>query len=289
MGRIAYVNGRYLGHGDAAVSIDDRGYQFADGVYEVIAVQGGRPVDVEPHFARLQRSLAALGIDWPVGRRALAMIVAEVIRRNRIAGSGMAYIQITRGVAPRGHAIPAGLRPSLVVTARPLPPFERAAARQGVAVITIPDLRWRRCDVKSIGLLANVLGKQQAVDAGAYEAWMVGADGTVTEGTSTNAWIVTRRGDLVTREAGPAILDGITRRVVLAIAAEQGIAIVERPFTVGEAKAAAEAFVTGTTTTLRPVVRIDDATIGGGGIGPLTERLLDRYAEHFVRPRAGRP
>jgi D-alanine transaminase len=282
MSRIAYVNGRYRLHADAVVHIEDRGYQFADGVYEVIAVQRGRLVDEEPHLSRLDRSLAELRIPWPISRRALRLVVAEVIRRNRILESGLVYIQITRGVAPRGHAFPAGIASALVVTARSLPRFDRNAARQGVAVITIPDTRWKRCDIKSVSLLPNVLGKQLAKEAGAFEAWMIDPDGAVTEGTSSNAWIVSGGGDLLTRQASSAILNGITRRAVLDIAADQGCRLVERPFTVAEAKSAEEAFLTSTTSVVKPVVRIDDTTIGNGRIGPLTEKLLELYAGHML-------
>jgi D-alanine transaminase len=213
-----------------------------------------------------------------MSRRALRLVVAEVIRRNRIIESGLVYIQITRGVAPRSHAFPAGAASSLVVTARSLPRFDRDAARRGVAVITIPDIRWKRCDIKSVSLLPNVLGKQLAKEAGAFEAWMIDSDGAVTEGTSSNAWIVSGSGDLLTRQASSAILSGITRRVVLDIAAGQGCRLVERPFTVAEARSAGEAFLTSTTSVVKPVVRIDDTMIGNGRIGPLTEKLLELYA-----------
>ena len=289
MGRIAYVNGRYLSRAQAVVPIEDRGYQLADGVYEVILVQRGRLVDAEPHLARLDRSLSELRIPWPLSPRALRVIVGEVIHRNRIVGSGQVYIQITRGVAPRSHAIPPGLTSTLVVTARALPPFDRTAARKGVAVITIPDIRWKRCDIKSIALLPNVLAKQRAIDAGAFEAWMVDGDGTITEGASSNAWIVTGGGDLITRQAGPAILSGITRRAVLDIVADYGMSVVERPFTVAEAKSAAEAFVTSTTSAVKPVVRIDETIIGNGEIGPLTDRLLGLYEGHMLAEGANHP
>ena len=282
MSRIAYVNGRYRVHADAVVHVEDRGYQFADGVYEVIAVQRGRMVDEEPHLSRLDRSLSELRIPWPMSRRALHVVLVQVIGRNRIIGSGLVYMQITRGVAPRSHAIPSATASSLVVTARSLPPFDRDLARRGVAVITIPDIRWKRCDIKTVSLLPNVLGKQQAIDAGAFDAWMIDSDGAVTEGTASNAWIVSADGELITRQPSSAILNGITRRAVFDIAANQGCRLVERPFTVAEAKSAAEAFQTSTTSVVKPVVRIDDTMIGDGKIGPLTERLLDLYAGHML-------
>jgi len=282
MSRIAYVNGRYRVHADAVVHVEDRGYQFADGVYEVIAVQRGRMVDEEPHLSRLDRSLSELRIPWPMSRRALHVVLVEVIGRNRIIDSGLVYVQITRGVAPRSHAIPSATVSSLVVTARSLPPFDRDLARRGVAVITIPDIRWKRCDIKTVSLLPNVLGKQRAIDAGAFDAWMIDSDGAVTEGTASNAWIVSAAGELITRQASSAILNGITRRAVLDIAADQSCRLVERPFTVAEAKSAAEAFQTSTTSVVKPVIRIDDTMIGDGNIGPLTERLLDLYAGHML-------
>ena len=281
MSRIAYVNGRYVPHLDAAVHIEDRGYQFADGVYEVIAVHDGRLVDEDGHLDRLARSLAALDMDWPMGRRPLRVVMGQLIRRNRLR-NGFLYLQVTRGVARRNHPFPAGVRSALVLTARHAPPFDLAAAARGVAVITVPDLRWARRDIKSVALLPNVLARQQAVEAGAYEAWMVDGDGLVTEGTASNAWIVTKDGTLVTRHVDTAILEGITRRAVADLAAAQGLAMVERPFTVAEAQAAAEAFVTGTTSLVKPVVRIDDAPVGDGQPGPLTTRLLAWYAQHMA-------
>ncbi len=281
MSRIAYVNGRYVPHLDAAVHIEDRGYQFADGVYEVIAVHAGALVDEDGHLDRLARSLKALHMAWPMARGPLRVIMRQVIRRNRI-DSGYLYMQVTRGVARRNHPFPSGVRSALVMTARHAPPFDAAAAGRGVDVITVPDLRWARRDIKSTALLPNVLARQQAVEAGAYEAWMVDGDGLVTEGTASNAWIVTADGTLVTRHVDTAILEGITRRAVADLAAAQGLRMVERPFTVTEAKAAAEAFVTGTTSLVKPVVRIDGTDVGDGRPGPLTTRLLAWYGEHMA-------
>ncbi|MCP5373535.1 MAG: D-amino-acid transaminase [Hyphomicrobiales bacterium] len=280
MSRIAYVNGQYVRHDGAAVHIEDRGYQFADGVYEVIAVHGGRLVDEEGHLDRLAFSLSELEIDWPVAPAALRVILRQVIRRNGVA-NGIVYIQVTRGVAPRDHAFPADTDSALVVTARRKKPLDRATAERGVSVITIPDIRWKRRDIKSISLLPNVLGKQQAVRAGAFEAWMYDAEDRISEGTSSNAWIVTAGGELVTRQADHAILNGITRRAVLRIAAEQGLTLVERPFTRDEVRQAREAFVTSTTSFVRPVIRMDGAAIGDGRAGELSLRLLDYYFDHM--------
>jgi D-alanine transaminase len=282
MSRIAYVNGRYLPHRAAAVHIEDRGYQFADGVYEVIAVRRGRLVDFERHLDRLGRSLTETRIAWPVARRALARIVDEVMRRNRVT-DGIVYIQATRGTARREHAFPPHARPSLVVMSRPAPVPNPQLLEEGVGVIVIPDERWARCDIKSVSLLPNVLGKQRAREAGAFEAWQVDREGFVTEGTSSNAWIVTRDGRLRTRHLDEAILAGITRDVLLGAAAAEGVVIEEKPFTPAEALAAAEAFITSTTSFVMPVVRIDGRNVGNGVPGPLTRRLQALYADMVAR------
>ena len=282
MSRIAYVNGRYVPHGEAAVHIEDRGYQFADGVYEVIAVKDGRLIDEALHAARFERSLGELRIASPMPRRALELVMREVIRRNRVR-DGIIYLQATRGVARRDHPFPVHSRTALVMTARRARPLNRAAMAEGVKVITIPDIRWERCDIKSIALLPNVLGKQQARESGAYEAWQVDRDGMVTEGTSTNAWIVTAEGELVTRQTGHAILNGCTRLALLDIARAAGLAFSERPFSVAEAKAARECFLSSTTSIVLPVVRIDDAVVGDGKPGPLGRKLFALYEAHAER------
>jgi D-alanine transaminase len=280
MSRIAYVSGRYLPQSVASVPIEDRGYQFADGVYEVIAVHRGKLLDRELHLKRLERSLAELRIAKPVEDRVLLTILARVVRLNKIA-NGIVYLQITRGVAPRDHAFPLVARPQLVVTARRAKPADPTLMETGVSVISIPDERWARRDIKSISLLPNVLGKQIAREARAYEAWQVDAEGMVTEGTSSNAWIVTGEGAIVTRPAGPAILNGITRLVVIDFAREAGLDFVERAFSLEEAKAAPEAFLTSTTSLVTPVTRIDGAAIGDGTPGPVTRRLRARILQHL--------
>jgi D-alanine transaminase len=279
MSRVAYVSGAYVPHRQAAVHIEDRGYQFADGVYEVIAVVGGHLVDEEPHLKRLHRSLGELRIAMPIGDAALRIVMREVVRRNRVR-TGIVYLQVTRGVAQREHAFPKSAKPSLVVTSRSTRPPAPLLGEQGIAVITIPDIRWQRCDIKSVALLPNVLGKQQAREAGAYEAWQVGPDGLVTEGTSTNAWIVTAEGTVVTRAPDNAILNGVTRLAVFDIIAREGYRLVERPFTVGEAREAREAFLTSTTADLLPVVRIDGMPVAGGTPGPLSRQLRAAYLAH---------
>lgn len=279
--RIAYVNGQYLRHRDAAVNIEDRGYQFADGVYEVFAAVGGRLVDSERHFERLERSLSELRIAPPCARRVLYVIAREVLRRNNVQ-DGILYLQITRGVAPRSHAFPDNSEPSLVMTASRRRRAPSRLPSEGVAVITIPDTRWRRTDIKSVSLLANVLGKQLARDAGAHEAWLVDAGGFITEGTSSNAWIVTSEGEVVTRPADHSVLAGITRLALLDVAREQGIPLVERAFSTDDAYRAAEAFMTSTTSFVLPVTSIDGWAIGDGRPGPLTRTLSESYLDHVA-------
>jgi D-alanine transaminase len=279
MSRVAYVAGRYVMHRQAAVHIEDRGYQFADGVYEVIAVIGGRLVDEAPHLTRLHRSLAELRIAAPMADAALKIVIREIVRRNGV-GTGIVYLQITRGAAPREHAFPKAATPTLVVTARRSRPPDPRLGNDGIAVITIPDIRWQRCDIKSVALVANVLGKQAAREAGAYEAWQVDRNGEITEGTSTNAWIVTGEGAVVTRAADTAILNGVTRLAVFDIIRREGYRLVERGFTVAEAKAAREAFLTSTTADLLPIVQIDGAPVGEGRPGALALKLRAAYLAH---------
>jgi D-alanine transaminase len=279
MSRIAYVDRQYLPHRSAGVHIEDRGYQFADGVYEVLAVVGGHLVDEMPHLARLARSLAELSIPPPMSDAALKIVMREVVRRNGVR-DGIVYLQVTRGSAPRDHAFPKSAKPVLVVTSRRRKPPDPRLADDGIAVITIPDIRWRRCDIKSVALVANVMGKQRAKEAGAYEAWQVDDDGRVTEGTSTNAWIVTADDTVVTRQADSAILNGVTRLAVFHIIRREGYRLAERPFTVVEAKAAREAFATSTAVELLPVVRIDGDPVGDGAPGPLSRTLRAFYLAH---------
>lgn len=279
MARQAYVNGRYLPHRQAAVHIEDRGYQFGDGIYEVVTVAGGRMIDEDPHLDRLERSLSEILIAMPMSRHALRIVTRELLKRNGVR-NGLLYMQVTRGVAPRDHKFPEAAKPSLVMTTKHIDFAGQAKFTEGVSVITVADQRWARRDIKTIGLLPNCLAKQQAHEAGAYEAWQVDADGTVTEGTSSNAWIVTSDGRLVTRHLGNEILHGVTRRTVLAISGEEGITLEERPFNVAEAGSAAEAFVTSATSFVTPVVRIDETVIGDGTPGPLSRRLLAWYQDY---------
>ena len=283
MSRVAYVNGRYLRHSEAKVAVEDRGYQFADGVYEVCEVRGGRLVDESRHMARLDRSLRELKIARPMSPSALGVVLRETIRRNRVR-DGIVYLQVTRGTARRDFPFPAeNTRPSLVVTARnnDLERLEQIAA-EGVSVITVPDLRWKRVDIKSVALLPNVLAKQAAREQGAREAWLVDSQGRITEGSSSNAWIVSRDGKLITHPLGQDILPGITRSVVIDMIKAQGLAFEERSFTVEEAYEAREAFITSASQIVLPVVSIDGRPVGNGAPGLVTSALrrdYHRYAE----------
>ena len=281
MSRIAYVNGRYLPQRAATVHIEDRGYQFSDGVYEVCEVRGGCVIDQRRHLARLKRSLGELDIALPMSETALGIIMRECMRRNRVH-NGIIYLQITRGVARRDHAFPPpGTHPSVVVTARNIDfaGNERAAA-EGLAVITVPDNRWQRVDIKSISLLPNVLAKQAARERGAKEAWFIDGKGQVTEGSSSNAWIVTKGGKVVTRPADNGILRGITRSVLIDVIKAQGLELEERPFTVEEAQGAREAFLTSASQIVMPVVRIDDRPVGNGAPGSVATALRAEFHRH---------
>lgn len=278
MSAIAYVNGVYGPLSAARVSVLDRGFQFGDAVYEVWAVRNGRLADAEGHMARLHRSLRELRIAPPMSERALWLVIRETVRRNKVR-YGIAYLQISRGAAPRDHAFPsAGVRPTLVVTAKTLD--RRAIERRseaGVKVITTPEIRWARRDIKSVNLLPNVLMRQQAKEAGAFEAWFVDDDGFVTEGTSSNAWIVDREGRLRTRALSNDILHGVTRAAILEVARQRQMKVVETPFTPAEAQAAREAFITAASNPATPVVEVDGVVIGDGKPGPVTNALRAAY------------
>ncbi len=286
MSRCAYVNGRYVPHATARTHVEDRGMQFSDGVYEVIAVVGGELVDAALHFERLDRSLSALEIAAPMRRAPLEAVLREVARRNRVS-EGIVYLQVNRGVAPRNHAFPRDARPSMVVTARRGQPASSPALVEGVRVITIPDIRWRRRDIKSVSLLANVLAKQAAAQDGAFEAWQVDEDGMVTEGSQSNAWMVEAGGAVVTRASSHDILTGITRTRLIDLARKDGITVIERAFTPQEAARAREAFLTSTSSFVVPVVQIDESVVANGRPGAVTERLRALYLD-FVTPREKR-
>jgi D-alanine transaminase len=278
MSRIAYVNGQYRDMRDAVVNIEDRGYQFSDGVYEVCEVRGGRVVDLPRHMTRLQRSLHELRIAMPMPLAALEVVIRETVRRNRIT-YGIVYLQITRGVTRRDHAFPLKfVKPAVVITARSLN-FQKnqGTAAHGINVITVPENRWPRVDIKSVSLLPNVLAKQQARENDAYEAWFVDPEGRVTEGSSSNAWIITKDGKVVTRSAESGILAGVTRAVLIEAPSALQIRFEERPFTPQEAYEAAEAFVTASSQIVMPVVRIDGHSIGSGEPGPISMRLREEF------------
>jgi D-alanine transaminase len=278
VGRIAYVNGRYLPLARAGVHIEDRALQFADGIYEVVGIADDLVLDEEHHLDRLERSVGEIGMAMPMTRDALKLVVREMARRNRVR-DGLIYMQVTRGAYRRDHAIPASpSRPTLIMTARPMNRLAIDARReQGVAVITRPDQRWARCDIKSTALLPNILAKTDARNAGAFEAWLIDRDGFVTEGSSTSAWIVDKDGNIVTRDLSHAILPGVTRREIIDAAAEAQIAIVERKFTPAEALAAKEAFITAATLGATPVTSIDGHEVGDGKPGPVARRLQELY------------
>lgn len=278
MTRIAYVNGRYVAHSDAFVHIEDRGYQFADGVYEVCEVARGFIMDMTRHLDRLNRSLGELQIDWPLTRACLEVIMGEVVRRNRVK-NGLVYLQVTRGVARRDHVFPsAATKPALVVTAKRTDPgMATKRAEAGLKVITVPENRWERVDIKTVGLLPNVLARQKAKEAGAQEAWFVDPDGTVKEGAATNAWIVTRDGVLVTRPAEHGILRGVTRTTIFDVAAGLGLKIEERGFSVTEAKAAREVFISAATMVVMPIVAIDGDPVANGHPGSVALSLRKAF------------
>ena len=280
MPRIAYVNGRYIDHIDAVVHVEDRGYQFADGVYEVVHLFRNRLIDVEPHLDRLERSLDELQMDWPMHRSALKIAMCEIVRRNRFE-TGLLYIQVTRGVAPRDHKFPVNVRSSLVMTVRHVPEFPNSMREQGVGVITLEDIRWARRDIKSVALLPNVLSKQAAAEANVYEAWMVDGEGLITEGTSSNAWIISSEGVLITRPANHDILRGITRQAILELAQELRIPIEERSFSIEEAYNAREAFLSNSSHFVTPVTRIDNRVIANGKPGSLSTALHARYVRYM--------
>lgn len=278
MSRIAYVNGRYLPHGAAAVHVEDRGYQFADGVYEVCEVRQGFIFDMTRHLDRLARSLSELQMDWPLGRDAFKLVLREVVRRNRVR-NGLVYLQVTRGVARRDHVFPnATTMPSLVVTAKKTDPrVVRAKVEKGISVITVPENRWDRVDIKTVGLLPNVLARQKAKTQGAQEAIFVDADGTIKEGAATNVWIVSEDGILMTRPADHGILRGITRATVMDVAAKLDLKVEERAFTVEEAKRAREMFLTAATSVVIPIVTLDGTTIANGHPGTMSAEMRDAF------------
>ncbi len=283
MPRIAYVNGTYVRAAEAAVSIDDRGYLFADAVYEVWSVFDGRLADLDGHLNRLERSLRELQIAMPMPRGSLFVVLNEVVRRNQIK-EGMVYLQVSRGVAPRDHVFPENVKPAVVITARPVD--REAAARKaesGIKAMSAPDIRWGRCDIKTVGLLPNVLAKQAAKEQGAGEVIFVDANGLVTEGGSTNVYIVGADDVIRTRSLKANILAGVTRLNLLSVIADLGLEIREEAFTLADAKTAKEVFISAATSLVMPIVAIDGDKIGNGLPGPVALSLRDSYIDKARR------
>lgn len=283
MTRVVYVNGMYRPYSDACVHVEDRGFQFADGVYEVCEVREEHLIDERRHIDRLHRSLNELQMNAPMTRRALGLVMREIVRRNKLV-NGAVYVQVTRGAAKRDFKFPSGeTAPTLVCYGINI--SRKAAekrAANGISVVTMPDIRWKRVDIKTVALLPNALARQAALDAGAQEAWMVDADGFVTEGASCNAWIVSQNDELITRSADAGILRGITRTVVMELIRNEGLNFTKKSFTVEDAKSAKEAFNTSATGLVMPVVAIDGVKIGGGKPGPIAQkirRLFHDFAE----------
>ncbi|MGI9334287.1 MAG: D-amino-acid transaminase [Gammaproteobacteria bacterium] len=277
MGTVAYVNGDFVPEATASVSIFDRGFIFGEGIYEVTSVLRGRLVDNDGHLARLKRSLGELGMVQPIDNEAIVVAQRELIERNGV-DEGVVYLQITRGAAPRDFAYPHDAEPTLIMFTQRKAIVENPQADTGISVITLPEIRWQRRDIKTVSLLAACMGKQAALDAGADDAWFI-ENGFVTEGTSNNAYIVTPSGKLVTRNLGSEILKGVTRMAVLAVSQENGIEVEERPFSLEETRSCSEAFSTSASTFVMPVVKIDDHSIGNGQPGPLTARLRKMYID----------
>ena len=278
MSREIYVNGSYLPWSQAGVHAEDRGFQFADAVYEVCEVAEGALVDQTRHLDRLERSLRELEIPMPMARGSLAHVMHETVRRNRV-GNGILYLQVSRGAGPRDFLFPGEeVTPTLVCLARSQSRSKaEAMAASGIAVKTMPDIRWGRCDIKTVMLLPAAMAKQAAKGDGAGEAWLIDRDGMVTEGASSNAWIITAGNQLVTRHIDQGILRGVTRTTVIDILKEEGIDLIERSFSLDEAKQAKEAFITSATSVVMPVVRIDETAVGNGKPGPIATKLRKQF------------
>lgn len=283
MPRIAYVNGTYVRASEAVVSIEDRGYQFADAVYEVWSVFDGRLADLDGHLNRLERSLRELQIAMPMPRASLLVVLNEVVRRNHLR-DGMVYLQVSRGVAPRDHVFPDRAKPAVVITAKTVD--REAAARKaetGIKAISVPDIRWGRCDIKTVGLLPNVLAKQSAKEQGAGEVMFIDRDGYVTEGGSTNVYMLGKDGVIRTRSLKANILAGVTRLNLLTIIADLGLEIVEDAFTLQDVKAAKEVFISAATSLVMPIIAVDGHPVGGGVPGPIALSLRDAYIDRARR------
>ena len=280
MARVSYVNGEYLHHHEAMVHIEDRGYQFADGIYEYYAFYNHTLLDAKLHMKRLERSLKELGIPMPMSAASLGLVMRELIGRNNRCDGGL-YLQITRGVARRDHPFPKNTKPALSMTVCGAKSPKPQEIKNGVAVMSYPDHRWERRDIKSVALLANVLAKQEAAARGLREAWLLMPDGKFSEGSVSNAYIINAKGEIVTHPADHHILGGITRDVVLKLARANDIKVIEKPFSLHDVKAASEAFITSTSANVLPVVKLDDTSIGNGKPGPVTAKLMALYHSHI--------
>ncbi len=278
---IAYVNGKYLPYSKALTHVEDRGYQFADGVYEVALLEQGCLIDFEPHMQRLERSLRELQISGAPAPHVLRVIIREIIERSK-RSDGLLYIQITRGIASRDHPFPRCVRPSIIVCLMRAKPPKREEIEKGAKIITVPENRWARRDIKSISLLPNVLAKQLAVEAGAREAVFVGADGVMTEGSSTNLYIV-KNGVIITHPVNENILSGVTRDTTLRLARSAQMEVLERPFTRHELMTADECFITSTSAGVLPITRCDNQVIATASPGSITRRLMERYDNNKQR------
>ncbi|SCA55171.1 D-amino acid aminotransferase [Candidatus Terasakiella magnetica] len=278
MSRYAYVNGSYIHHEEASVHIEDRGFQFGDSIYEVVYLHKGRLIDQDPHLDRMERSLGEIGMEMPMSRAAMKLIIQEMVRKNRLK-TGLVYIQVTRGSSTRDFPFPKTYRPTVVMTARRMPVFDPKKALKAIKVKSVEDIRWGRCDIKTTQLLAAAFSKQIALDDGFDDAWMVDQEGFVTEGTSNNAWIVTKEGKLKTRKADHDILNGITRQCIIRLAKNKGMEISEEAFTIEEALNAKEAFVTSASACLKPVTQINDQTVGNGEVGLISSEIAQLYAD----------
>ena len=281
MSEVAFVNGEFVPAETASISIFDRGFLFADAVYESTSVLDGKLVDNQAHLGRLARSLSELGMDWPCSAQEITRLQQQLVKKNGV-GEGTVYLQVTRGVAPRDFAYPKSPRSTLVIFSSTRPLVDNPAAIKGIKVVTTPDIRWGRRDIKTVSLLAASMAKQSALDQGADDAWFE-EGGVITEGTSNNAFIVDAEGNIITRQVGHKILAGITRSSVLALCQSEQYNLIERPFTVYEAQKASEAFVTSASTFVLPVVSINGYTIGSGEPGPTAKRLRDIYIDFAKR------
>lgn len=280
MAKIAYVNGWFSLQSEASINIEDRGLQFGDAVYEVWAFKDYKLMDEAGHFTRLQRSLDELGIDYQVNQTSMKLVIMELIRKNRVR-DGMVYLQISRGTAPRDHKYPDDVMPNVIFTVKPLNFASlNAKAQKGIKITFLSDNRWGRVDIKTTNLLGNVIAKQYALDNGFDDVWYFDKDGFITEGTSNNAWIIDENDNLITREISNDILSGITRKSVIEAASQLGLKIIERKFTIDEARNAKEAFITSATQFVMPVVKMDQNTIGGGSIGLLASKLRTQYLQN---------